>query len=676
MPERKFQTKNICHGGDYNPEQWLDRPDILKEDIVYMKESGCNTVSLGMFSWSTLEPEEGKFQFDWLEERINTLFENGISVFLSTPSGARPKWLADKYSEVLRVDANRQRDLFGKRHNHCYTSPIYREKVWIINTELAKRFANHPAVKLWHISNEYGGECHCPLCQNAFREFLCKKYKTIEALNKAWYTVFWSHSYQSFQQIESPSPRGEDGIHALTLDWKRFVTEQTLNFYKMEVESVHAWNPSIPTTTNMMYYYEGLNYFKFKDAVDVVSWDSYPLWHKKDDYAIGIDVSMFHDIMKSVKKKPFLLMESTPSVTNWQGISKLKKPGMHELSSLQAVAHGADAVMYFQWRQSRGAFEKFHGAVIDHLGSSNTRIFKDVSKLGKLLSDFKDIAGSECRAKAAVIYDWENAWAIAEEKGPRNQGMYYKETVLKSYEALKHLGFQVDVIDMECSLDGYELVSAPMLYMFRAGMEEKLEQFTKNGGILITTYWSGVVNENDCCNLGDTPYKLSHVLGLYRSEIDALYDEEENSLVPADNNVLFLDKQYICKNLCELSEVETAEVICTYGTDFYKNSPCCTRHKYGSGWAYYIGTDAETPFYHDFYEKIIKSHGLKPDVEFAIPENVIVNVRKKDDRKFIFVQNFSSDKQEVELPKELEKHLVYGTFGSSIKEYGTLVFDI
>ena len=366
----KLTFGSILHGADYNPEQWLDRPDILARDIELMKEANCNVVSIGMFSWSMLEPEEGVYNLDWMANVIDSLYKNGIYTILSTPSGARPNWLAQKYPEVLRVGSNRVRNLFGLRHNHCYTSPLYREKVAQINTELAKRFAHHPGVILWHLSNEYGGECHCDLCQEAFRNWLKKKYQTLDAINDAWWTTFWSHRYTSWDQIESPAPHGEMMVHGLNLDWNRFVSDQTIDFIRHERDTVKPFNQNMPTTINMMYYFYGINYFDLKNEIDIVSWDSYPVWHKvtSSDLKIACDTAMMHDMMRSIKNEPFLLMESTPSMTNWQNVAKLKKPGMHMLSSIQAIAHGSNSVQYFQWRKSRGSSEKFHGAVVDHYG--------------------------------------------------------------------------------------------------------------------------------------------------------------------------------------------------------------------------------------------------------------------------------------------------------------------
>ena len=531
MEANKLRIADLLHGADYNPEQWLDRPDILARDIELMKEAHCNVVSMGMFSWSMLEPEEGNYQFEWLESVINNLYNNGIYTFLSTPSGARPHWLAKKYPEVLRVEKNRVRNLFGLRHNHCYTSPAYREKVAQINGELAKRFANHPGVLLWHLSNEYGGECHCPLCQEAFRNWLKEKYQTLDALNDAWWTTFWSHRYTSWDQIESPAPHGEMMLHGLNLDWYRFVSHQTLDFVKWEKDSVKSYNPELPVTINMMYYFYGINYFDTKDLIDIVSWDSYPVWHKAGttDLEMSCDTAMMHDIMRSIKNESFLLMESTPSMTNWQNVAKLKKPGMHMLSSMQAVAHGSNSVQYFQWGKSRGASEKFHGAVIDHYGKSDTRVFREVSELGQRLEGLTPLTKTCNQAQVAILFDWENRWAIDDMQGPRNIGMHYKETVQQHYKAFWKMGIPTDFVDMSCDISKYKVLVAPMMYLLRNGFEQKIKAFVEAGGTLITTYWSGIVNETDLCYLEGTPHGLMDVLGIRSEEIDGLFDGETNS---------------------------------------------------------------------------------------------------------------------------------------------------
>lgn len=670
----------LMHGGDYNPDQWLDMPEILETDIERFREAKINTVSLGIFSWAKLEPREGVYELDWMERIINRLYENGISVILATPSGARPHWMADRYPEILRVNAMRQRSLFGGRHNHCLTSPVYREKVQRINTELVKRFGDHPAVKMWHISNEYGGECHCPLCQDAFRKWLREKYGTIDALNDAWCTAFWSHTYDSFEQVESPSPLGEESIMGLSLDWRRFVSDQTIDFMEQEIDALRRAGNKKPATANLMYRFGGIDYYKQAEKFDIASWDSYPTWHREKEWETAQETAFWHDVIYGLKRKPFLLMESTPGATNWQEVSKLKKPGMLEAAALQSIAHGADGSMYFQLRKSRGAEEKFHGAVIDHYDGRDTRTFQEVCAAGNMLELVGEVAGSHKEAKAAVLYDWENCWAMEGAKGPRNEGLHYQESVEKSHRALRRLGLNVDVIDQRCPLDGYRFVAAPMQYLFREGFSEKVRRYVENGGTFVLTYWSGVVDENDRCFLGGRPYGLMDVFGLRAEEIDGLYDWEENRICRKNDDAvkdLGADRDcaaegqraegvvrgdgrkdgYACKYLCELVKSTTAETLMVYGEDFYAGMPALLRNVFGKGRAYYVCADAEQAFYDDLYEKLVREAGIERIFDGQIPDGVEVSERTKDGASYVFIQNFNRHRVQVALP---EGSVLYG----------------
>ena len=359
-----------------------------------------------------------------------------------------------------------------------------------------------------------------------------------------------------------------------------------------------------------MYDYNGLDYKKFKDVMDIASWDNYPSWHKKDNYTTALDGAMQHDLMRSIKKAPFLLMESCPSATNWKPINKLKKPGIHLAASLQAVAHGSDSVLYFQLRQSQGASEKFHGAVIDHYGGDDTRIFREVTEVGEALEQIRETAGSVTKSPVAVLYDRENDWALKDAQGPRNEDMHYQETVLKQYRALRRKGYNTDVINMEHDLSRYRLVTAPMAYMFYHGYAEKLRAFAKNGGTLVISYWSGLVDETDKCYLEGTPHGLMEAAGIRTEEIDALYDWEENVGIPETGNHLRLTESYTCKNLCELAEVSDAEVLLRYGRDFYQGYPVLTHKKYGKGHVYYVAADMEAAFYEDFLGRAAEEAGV------------------------------------------------------------------
>nr|WP_168735421.1 beta-galactosidase [Cohnella fermenti] len=635
------------HGADYNPDQWQHAPEVLAEDIRLMKLAGCNVMSVGIFAWAALEPEEGVFTFDWLDRLLDTFVESGIFAWLATPSGARPAWMSAKYPEVLRVGANRVRNLHGLRHNHCYSSPVYREKTAILNGKLAERYANHPAVIGWHISNEYGGDCHCDYCQAEFRKWLREQYGTLEALNAAWWTSFWAHAYTDWEQIESPAPHGESMVHAHNLAWRRFVTDRTVDFCRHEIESVRAANPELPATTNM-HMIEGIDYRRFAELLDVISWDSYPTWHDaQDDSQLAAYVGFYHDLFRSLKRKPFLLMESTPSLTNWQPVSKLKRPGMHRLSSLQAVAHGSDSVQYFQWRKSRGSSEKFHGAVVDHVGHEHTRVFADVAELGKTLAGLGEVVGTGVPAETAILFDYDNSWAVRDAQGPRNMGVGYEKTVYAHHRALWARGIATDVIGSEDDFSGYKLIVAPMLYLCREETGKKLERFVEAGGTLVSTYWSGVVDENDLCHLGGFPGPLRKTLGIWAEEIEGLYDHDRNGVRMADG--AGLEGTFEAIELCELIHAESAEVLGVYTDDFYAGRPALTRNRLGEGRAYYMAARLQDDFLGAFYGKVAAEAGVRGALNAELPSGVSAQVRSDGESDYVFVMNFSGEPRVVEL---------------------------
>ena len=668
-----MKNSYLMHGGDYNPEQWLDMPEVLETDIERFREAKINTVTVGVFSWAKLEPREGEYQFEWLEKIIDRLYENGISVILATPSGARPHWLADKYPEVLRVNAMRQRNLFGGRHNHCLSSPVYREKVRKINTELVKRFGSHPAVKMWHISNELGGECHCELCQESFRGWLKRKYQTIDALNRSWWTTFWSHTYDSFDQVESPSPLGEMSVTGLKLDWRRFISDQTIDYMEDEIKAIRDAGSDLPVTTNLMYHFYEIDYFRLAEKIDIASWDNYPSWHKREEWETARDTAFWHDVIRSLKRKPFFLMESCPGATNWKDVSKLKRPGMLTANSLQSIAHGSDGAMYFQMRKGRGAAEKLHGAVIDHYDGNDTRTFRDVCGAGEMLEALSEVAGTATKSEAAVIFDWDNRWALDGSEGPRNKDLHYQECVEKSYRALRRQGLNVDVIDQKCSLAPYRFVAAPMQYLFHEGFAEKVREFVGKGGTFVLTYWSGVVDENDLCFLGGTPHGLMDVFGLRSEEIDSLYDDEENLLCRTDEAPEGMKDSYVCKYLCQLVKPASARTLMTYGKDFYAGTPALLENDFGAGKAYYVCADAEQAFYDDFYERLTKEAGISPILSTEIPDGVEVTSRSGENADYIFFQNFNRHDVKVQLP---EGEVIFGDKEGNMKPLGNIVVKV
>ena len=641
---KKLFFDHIIHGGDYNPDQWIDTPEIWDEDMRLMNLAHVNSATVGIFSWSMLEPEEGVYNFDFLDKILDKLHENGKEVILATPSGARPTWLAQKYPEVLRVEETGIRNEYGVRHNHCLTSPIYREKVGNINTLLAQRYKDHPAVKMWHISNEYCGECHCELCQEAFREWLKKEYhNSLDELNYKWWNGFWSHQITDWSQINSPKFRGENHVSAMKLAWNRFVSDSHISFFENEIAPLREITPDIPITTNFMKLYDGIDYQKFAKHLDLVSWDNYPAWDRGFNDTEACDTAFVHDAFRTMSGgKPFFMMESTPSLVNWHNVNKLPIPRRQELSSIQAVAHGADSVQYFQWRKSRGGHEKYHGAVVDHCGHENTRVFKEVSHLGEVLEKLGNVVGEECNSKVAVIADWENSWAVKHFCGFNNDHRDYFKECIKWYAPFYKKGISVDVISMEDDFTKYDIVIAPFLYMLKDGTIDRIESYVKNGGNFVTTYLFAFVDKDDFCYLGGFPGgMLKEVFGVWCEETDSLPEGIKNT-------VLYKDKEYDVTIVCDLIHARGSEVQGTYKKDFYANYPAITKNTYGKGSAYYVAFRNDDDFTDDFCYDLIDTYGITPDTSIKYDDGV--TIRKRGET--IFVMNFSDNEKMVILDKE------------------------
>jgi beta-galactosidase len=639
----------MLHGGDYNPDQWLDRPDILADDIKLMQLANTNTFSVGIFAWSALEPEEGIYHFEWLDFIIDNIYNIGGRVILATPSGARPAWMSQKYPEVLRVNSSRVKQHHGGRHNHCFTSEVYREKTQKINRLLAERYGNHPALLMWHISNEYGGECHCDKCQHAFRDWLKEKYNDdLKALNDAWWGPFWSHTISDWSQVESPSPIGESMVHGLNLDWRRFITDQTISFYNNEIVPLRELTPEIPITTNFMadthdlIPFQALDYSKFAKHLDVISWDAYPAWHNdwESTADLASKVGFINDLYRSLKQQPFLLMESTPSGVNWHNVNKAKRPGMHLLSSMQMVSHGSDSVLYFQWRKSRGSSEKFHGAVVDHDNSAENRVFKEVAQVGETLGKLSEVIGTNRPADVAVLYDWESNWALNDAQGFGLKTKLYPQTLQKHYKAFWEKDIPVDVITKEQDFSSYKLLIVPMLYLVGEETIARLKTYVANGGTLVMTYISGLVNEHDLTYLGGWNKDLQEIFGMKPVETDTLYPKDKNS-------VKFNGETYLLKDYATIIEVDSANVEAVYEDDFYAETPAVTSNQYINGKTYYIGGRLEHSFQQAFYKGLINELSLEPVAKVKHGQGVSVQVRQSPESDYIFVMNFTEEKQPV-----------------------------
>ncbi len=679
MPERYppiiRKLPHMIHGGDYNPEQWLKSPEVLRDDIRMMKLAGWNAATVGVFSWSTYEPREGEFHFDWMDRVLDSLAAAGVGAILATPSGSKPVWMSEKYPEIRRVGADGRREPQRHRHNHCRTSPVYREKCRIINTKLAERYADHPALLAWHISNEFNGRpCHCDLCYRAFHQWLQKRYGTIDALNDAWWTTFWSHRFGEWSEIDPH----DDSIDAMMIDWQRFITDQVIDFLLAEAAPLRKITPDVPVTTNMMTTHPWIDYWKLAEHLDVVALDSYPPWHGAEaDEDVAVGVAFVHDLYRSLKGgRPFMLMESTPSVVVHMDVHRPKRPGMHMLSSMQAVAHGSDTVQYFQWRAGRGAAEKFHGAVVGHAGHENTRVFREVAEVGTALTRLDDVVGTTVAPQVAIVFDWPNRWAIEQAKMPRNTGKNHDARCVEHYRPFWAAGVPVDVISSDGDFSTYRVLVAPMLYMVRSGVGERIEQFVRDGGVFVTTYLSGVVNETDLCHLGGAPGPLRKVAGVWAEEIDYLHDRCDQGILAVTGNPLGLAGGYAATQYAEVIHAETAEVLATFSRHFYAGQPAVTVNCFGSGQAYYIASRNSRDFLRDFYTAMIGQLSLTRAIDAKLPGGVTAQVRADGDREFVFLMNFRATPRMVDVGSRRFTDLLTGerlTGAIQLNSYGVVV---
>lgn len=620
----------ILYGGDYNPEQWDE--EVWEEDMRMFRLAGIDCVTLNVFSWAALQSDEVTYHFERLDKIMELVRKNNLKVVMATSTAAHPAWMAKKYPEVLRTEFNGIKRKFGSRHNSCPNSPVYQKYSVALARKLAERYGTYDNIVTWHISNEYGGECYCENCEKAFRVWLKEKYGSIGALNKAWNTSFWGHTFYDWDEIVVPNLQSEHfaqnrtTFQGISLDYRRFNSDSILQNYLGEYEAVKAVTPHIPVTTNLMGFYKPLDYQKWAGYMDVVSWDNYP--NPTDPPAL---VAMRHDLMRGLKQgAPFMLMEQTPSVTNWQPYNLLKRPGDMRLISYQAVAHGADTVMFFQMRRSIGACEKFHGAVIDHVGTENTRVFREVSRLGAELEKLGDATlDSRTPSQVAILVDWDNWWALEYSAGP-SCDLKYMDELAGYYTALYERNISVDIISAQDPLDNYRVVIAPVMYMTKPGVDEKIRKFVSEGGTLVTTFLSGLVDEHDLVVTGGYPGKLRDILGIWVEETDALPSYMKNSFS-------WNGKIYECGLICDIMHMENAQALASYEKDFYEGTPALSRNEFGKGCAYYVATRAGQDFYADFLQKVLEEQDVKP--VFQPCDGVEITLRRKEGTNFLFFLN-------------------------------------
>ncbi len=630
----------ILYGGDYNPNQWPR--EIWDEDMRMFRDARINSATINVFSWAKIQPAEDQYNFSELDDMVDMLSRENYEIVLATSTGALPAWMAAKYPEVERTDYEGRHHKFGHRHNACPNSPVFQKYSAALAGKLAERYGSNPQVKCWHISNEYGGECYCENCARAFRVWLQKKYGTLEELNKAWNMEFWGHTIYDWEEIVLPNALGEGigtektAFAGISIDYRRFNSDSMLANFMAERDAIREYDKETPITTNLMGTYKGLDYFKWAKEMDIVSWDNYPRYDTPWSHT-----AMCHDLMRGLKDAPFMLMEQTPSQQNWQPYNSLKRPGQMRAQSYQTLAHGADTIQFFQLRRSVGACEKFHGAVIEHVGTENTRVFREVKQLGEELEKLGGILPrSVNEAQVGVVFDWDNYWALEYTSGP-SVDLTYVPHIHEYYRYFYDRNIAVNMVPVDADFSKYKLIVAPVLYMVKDGMAQALEAFVEKGGTLVLTYMSGIVGQSDNVHLGGYPGPLRRLAGVWVEEIDALAPEQFNQVV--------MDSGESCKCglVCELMHLEGAESLGTYGDDFYKGMPAVTRNSFGKGHVYYVGTHMEEAG----LDNILDKAAAEAEVESVVSggEGLEIVCRKtKEGKKLYFVMNFGE--QERTLP--------------------------
>jgi beta-galactosidase len=574
-----------------------------------MKESGVNLVSLGIFSWSRLEPTQGKFDFAWMDRIMDMLHEGGIRVDLATATASPPPWLSHAHPEMLPVLADGVRLSHGARQHYCPSSPVYRHATARLVSALAGRYADHPALAMWHVGNEFG--CHVPACYCdvsalAFRQWLEQRYGELEDLNRAWGTDFWSQRYSDWDEILPPRRTPTWPNPSQQLDFMRFSSDALLECYELERGILMERSPGVPITTNFMRFFKPLDYWKWAEREDVVSDDVY---QDPSDPEAGMRAAMAGDLMRSLGHgRPWLLMEQTSNRVNWRDVNVAKAPGQMRLWSYQALARGADGVMFFQWRQSRAGAEKFHSAMVPHGRPEQSPTWHEVVKLGRELARLDPVCGTRVTADVAILHDWESWWALELPSKPSIR-IHHVDQLEAYYRHIFEANLITDFARPSDDLSSYSLVLAPSVYLVSDEAAANLIAFVEAGGTLVMSFFSGIVDPFEHIRLGGYPGPFRDLLGLEVVDWFPLSDGEQVKLKFADGAHAQADLW------SELIAPSGAEVLAHFSGSSLDGHPAVTSHKFGQGRAIYIATRPEPAAMGRILRTAANQAGVKPVIE-------------------------------------------------------------
>ncbi|MCF7940897.1 MAG: beta-galactosidase [Spirochaetia bacterium] len=634
------RLKGFAYGGDYNPEQW--GPEYWVEDMKLMKKAGVNLISLGIFSWAKLQKDEQTFDFSWLDTVMDLLAEYGIAADLATATAAVPAWAYGRYPDLFPVDKQGNRLWYGSRQTYCPNSPSYHRLTAALVRMIGERYKDHPALAMWHVNNEYSchvSVCYCDTCAAEFRTWLKQRYGTIDGVNASWGTSFWSQWYYSWEEVMPPRQTTTQHNPGQVLDYQRFMSDSLLNCYLIEKHILREITPDVPITTNFMLEWKPLDYVKWAKEIDVITWDSYP------NPAVGVHPArnaLDHDLMRGLAgDKPFMLLEQSPSQVNWRKVNTVKYPGLNRLYSMQTIARGGEGVMYFQWRQSRRGAEKFHAACITHTGDEHSRVFKEVVSIGKELKELAELSTSKIEARVGIIYDYENWWAVEYAPGPSGE-VSYRAIVLDYYTACYDAHIPVDIIFQESDLSAYDVVIAPLCYMVRPSLAQQVERYVSNGGTFVTSFFSGIADEEDAVFENGYPGPLRTVLGIQVEEFNPLEDHMYNVIAnreQAGESTVSLWTEYV--------RLEGAQAYAEYTQDYLAGEPAVTRNTFGEGAAWYVSARPEAGYMRELLLHICTEAKVKPLI--TAPLGVEVTIRTGSAASWMFILNFTREPVTVDL---------------------------
>ncbi len=634
-------------GVDYYPEHWTE--DMWEKDAILMKEANFNVVRMAEFAWSKLEPKKGQYDFLWLDKAIKVLSKYGISVIMGTPTATPPKWLMDQHSDIYQKDKYGRVRGFGSRRHYCVNNPNYIELTKGIVTKVVEHYKDNPSVIAWQIDNEFGCQdttyCYCEHCLEAFKKWLKKKYVSVERLNQEWGTVFWSQAYNNWNEIVLPVYSvcdGADTKHdghnpSMVLDYKRFSSDAVISYQTLQIETLRAYTHK-PITHNLMGNFPEIDYFNLAENLDFVSYDNYP--DNPWDIPSYSKTSMALDLMRGVKNKNFWVMEQQSGPCGWDVLADTPKPGQLRLWTYQAVAHGAEGIVYFRFRACRIGTEQYWYGVLDH-DSVPRRRYRELQQTSAELQKLSDFVGSSTVSEVAIIKSYDNLWS--HQIRSHNVKFDYTELLLSYYKALSQNNISADFISETSDLSNYKVVFMPAFNLMNDNTKGLLERYIEQGGTLVLTFRSGTREWNNTMTDLTIPGLFKELAGVEVEEFDSLNYGRHisvSTIVGSGHASIW----------CDILKPTKASVIANYTSDYYSGQPAITVNSFGKGKVYYIGCDLDNTTLKNLVRIIATDSAVVPVMEYSI-DGVEAVLKVKDGKRFIMVLNYNAFEVKVPIEK-------------------------